>query len=138
MDKISDELFQHAFELVESNIKSLDLNDRDLIISFDSVNIHKYFGKIDFGIEDSFIACAEMILKDAILHGEKPDLPARIVDVSLVENGSIYGNYIEYPFSASGDVQLVITFANHEKITITSKKAFMIIKQLEDNIPRVQ
>ncbi len=132
MERISDDLFQHAFELLESTVESLDVKDKNLIICFDSVNIHKYFGKIDFGIEKSFTSKGEMILKDAILYGDEPEYPAQILDLSLVENGSIFENYIDYPFTAKGDVQLVITFSGHEKITIRSSKAFMMIKDLDN------
>lgn len=138
MDKISDELFQFAFELLHATIESVDINEKSLIISFDSVYIHKYFGKIEFGIGQSFTTQGEMVLRDVTIHGDAPQYPARIVDLSFVENGSIFGNYIDYPFSASGDVQLVITFDNHEKITITSSKAFMMIKDLDKNISNNQ
>ena len=132
MDKISEDLFQFAFELYDSTVESLDLNDKNLVISFGSIHIHKYFGKIDFGIEESFSSQAEMILKDAIIHGEQPEYPSRIMDLSIVKDGSIFGNYIDYPFTAKGDIQLVITFNTHEKVTIRSSKVFMVIKDLDN------
>jgi hypothetical protein len=116
----------------------LDLNDKNLIICFDSLHIHKYFGKIDFGIEHSFSSRAELIFKDAIIHGNEPEYPSRIMDFSLVENGMIYANYIDCPFSAKGDVQLVITFSSHEKITIRSSKAFMMVKDLDNPKSHIQ
>ncbi len=138
MDRLDDELFQFAFQLHDSRIKSLDLNDKSLIIYFDLIHIHKYLGKISFGIEESFISQAEMILKYAIIHGNEPEYPSRIMDFSLVENGKIHGNHINYPFSAKGDIQLVITFSSHEKITIRSSKAFMMIKDLDNPKSHIQ
>lgn len=132
MGRLDDELFQFAFQLHDSIIKSLDLNEKNLVICLDSIMVHKYLGKISFGIEESFRSQAEMILKDAIVHGHEPKYPSQILDFSLVENGKIYGNYIDYPFIAKGDVQLVITFVSYEKITIRSSKAFMVVKDLDN------
>jgi len=138
MDRLDDELFQFAFQLHDSRIKSLDHNDKSLIICFDLLHIHKYLGKIGFGIEESFTSQAEMILKDAVIHGNEPEYPGRIIDFSLVEDGKIHGNHINYPFTAKGDIQLVITFSSHEKITIRSSKAFMMIKDLDNQKSHVQ
>lgn len=138
MDRLDDALFQFAFQLHDSRIKSLDYNDKSLIICFDLIHIHKYLGKISFGIEESFTSQAEMILKDAVIHGNEPEYPSRIKDFSLVEDGKIHGNHINYPFTAKGDIQLVITFSSHEKITIRSSKAFMMIKDLDNQKSHIQ
>ena len=138
MDKISEDLFQFAFELYVSTVDSLCLNDTNLIISFGSIHIHKYFGKIDFGIEESFSSQAEMILKNAIVHGEQPEYPSRIRDLALVKDGTIFGKYIDYPFTAKGDIQLVITFITHEKVTIRSSKVFMVIKDLDNQKSQIK
>jgi len=138
MDRLDDALFQFAFQLHDSMIDSLDLNDKNLIIYFGSIHIHKYLGKISFGIEESFTSQAEMILKDAVIHGNEPEYPSSILDFSLVEDGKIHGNHINYPFTAKGDIQLVITFSSHEKITIRSSKAFMMIKDLDNPKSNIQ
>ncbi len=138
MDKISDDLFQYAFEVTESTVESFKLEEKDLIVTFSSLNVHKYFGKIDFGIEESSVKQAQMIIRDAVVYGDGPSCPAKVADFSFVENGSIYGNYIDYPLSAKGDVQMVIIFYTQQKVTVRSNKAFMVIKDLDNKKSEVQ
>lgn len=132
MDEIKADLFEYSFELLDSTISSVQSGGKDTTIIFSSLNIHKYFGKIEFGIEESFAKEAQLMIRDAIIHGEQPEYPSSIVDASVVQNGSIYGNYIDYPFTATGDLQFVITFSTHDKVIIKSSKAFMVIKDLDN------
>lgn len=138
MDKISEDLFQYAFEVTESTIESFKLEEKDLIVIFSSLNVHKYFGKIDFGIEESYEKNAQMIIRDAVVYGQEPDFPSKVSDFSFVEDGSIYRNYIDYPFTAKGDLQFVITFYTGDKVTVRSNKVFMIINALDSNKHDIQ
>ncbi len=138
MDKIREELFQYAFEVTESTIESFKSEEKDLTVTFSSLNVHKYFGKIDFGIEESYEKNAQLIIRDAVVYGQEPDFPSKVLDFSFVKDGSIYRNYIDYPFTASGDLQFVITFYTGQKITVRSNKVFMIIKDLDSNKHEIQ
>ena len=73
MDEIKEDLFEYAFELLDSTISSVQSGDKDTTIIFSSLNIHKYFGKIEFGIEESFAKEAQLMIRDAIIHGEQPE-----------------------------------------------------------------
>jgi len=138
MQQTEKNIFNYAFKLIESIITSVDRKDKGLIIRLDSVKVFKYSGKIDFGIEETVFSSAEIHLNSSILYGEEPEYPAQILDISLVLDGQIYGNYIDYPLVVGGEIQLVIIFASHNKLTIRANKMYIILKELDETKYEVQ
>lgn len=118
--------YSNSFELHGSLISCMDEKNDDIIIGLNNLRMHRF--KNETGYDEQIVYTdADLILNGCKLYGDEPEFPARITDFSLVRDGNIFGNLLEYPFLINGEIQLVLTLEPYNKLTIRASKMFMIV-----------
>lgn len=129
--------YSFSFELHSSVITdTLEVN-RDFVINLINLKLYKCLGYT--GSDQQIIhTTAELFLNDVTLHGDEPAYPSRIIDFSLVRDGEIFGNLLNYPFVINGDIQFVVTLESYIKLTIRARKMYMILSEPAVNYENIQ
>ena len=118
----------YTLELHNSVITSSVKDDKVYIIKLSNLKLYKNLGNIG-NRQDIILNSADLILNDVIIYGKEPCYPVEIIDFSLVRDGEIFGNYLEYPFVINGNIQLVVNFRTYSKLTITARKMYIILSE---------
>ena len=130
----SDKNNLYTLELHNSVIIDSAIEDKVYIIKLSNLKLYKCLGNIGVS-QDIIRKSADLILNDVTIHGEEPGFPVEIIDFSLVRDGEIFGNDLDYPLVINGNIQLVIYFKTHSKLTITANKMYIILSEpvIEDH-----
>lgn len=136
--KIIDNIgYNFSIDLQNSIITNTIHNERDLHIKLDDLRFYSFIGKLDISQDISYVN-AELIFNNTLIFGEEPGYPSRIIDFSLVKDGEIYGNYLDYPFLIKGDIQFVLTFDTYGKLTLKAQRMNILIENSIFNSNEVQ
>ena len=130
-------VYLHSIELHGSIVTCMDEKNNDIIIALNNLRMHGFINET--GNDKNIVYTdANLILSNCKLYGNEPEFPARIIDFSLVRDGNIFGNLLEYPFLINGEIQLVLTLEPHNKMTIRASKMFMIVPDPVNNDENLQ
>lgn len=111
-----------AIELHDSEVESILLEGNDVRIAFVKVYIHKSEGRPGVDPGTGWVQKAELLLGDASIEGEAPDLPRWLGGGSLAVDEVVYSNVIPVPLDESGKIALVLEFVSGDQIEVRSKR----------------
>lgn len=129
--------YSFAFELHSSVITETIEENNQFVLKLKNLKLYKYLDNV---VSNQHIihSTADLILNDVILHGDEPDYPSRILDFSLVRDGEIFGNLLNYPFIINGDIQFVVTFESYIKLIIRARKMYVVLSEPVINNENIQ
>lgn len=127
----------YILELHNSVITDTIKENSEYIIKLNNLKLYKYLGNI--GISGDIIyKSADLILNEVTIHGDESHYPVEIIDFSLVKDGEIFGNFLDYPFVINGNIQLVVNFKSYSKLTIIARKMYIILSGPVNDDEKIQ
>ncbi len=108
-------------ELHDSEVAEIASRDGAVVVRFVPACLHKSEGRPGFDSGSGWVQDVRLILHDASVSGDLPDLPCAVMGGELVVGGARHDNSMPVPFEAAECVELRLIFDEMHSATVAGR-----------------
>jgi len=108
-------------ELHDSTVAEIARRHGAVVINFLPAYLHKSEGRPGFDSGTGWVQDAQLVVADASVSGDFPDLPCDVVDGELVVGGKQQDNGIPVPLEVTEPTRLRLRFDSIHSVTVTGR-----------------